>query len=65
MFLHLLGVYCVCLVSMNHKITMSDLIEVDMVDFDVILGIDCLHACYASIDPKLELSCFRLLMSHS
>ena len=28
---------------------MVDLVELDMVDFDVILGMDCLHACYVSI----------------
>ena len=29
-----------------------DLLELDMVDFDVILGMDCLHACFASIDCR-------------
>ncbi|WMV07854.1 hypothetical protein MTR67_001239 [Solanum verrucosum] len=31
---------------------MADLVELDMVDFDVILGVDWLHACYASIDCR-------------
>ena len=29
-----------CPVSINHKNTMTDLVESDMVDFDVILGMD-------------------------
>ena len=33
---------------------MTDLIELDMVDFDVILGMDWLHACYASVDYRTQ-----------
>ena len=29
-----------CVISINHKDTMADLVELDMVDFDVILGMD-------------------------
>ncbi|XP_069149268.1 uncharacterized protein [Solanum lycopersicum] len=36
-------VYRDYLVSVNRKSTMTDLIELDMVDFDVILGMDWLH----------------------
>ena len=45
-------VYRDCPISINHKNTIADLVEVVMVDFDVILGIDWLHACYESIDCK-------------
>ena len=45
-------VYPDCLVSVSHKSTMAYLIELDMVDFDVILGMDWLNACYASIDCR-------------
>lgn len=31
---------------------MVDLVELDMVDFDVILGMDWLHSCYATLDYK-------------
>ena len=31
---------------------MVDLIELDMVHFDVILGMDWLHACYASVNSR-------------
>ncbi|KAG5571441.1 hypothetical protein H5410_061207 [Solanum commersonii] len=41
-------VYPDCTIFVNHKSTMVDLVELDMVDFDVILGIDWLHACYLS-----------------
>ena len=37
-------------VFINYKNTMDDLVELNMVDFDVILGMDWLHAYYASID---------------
>ena len=43
-------VYRDCPVFASHKSTMADLIELDMVDFDVVLGMDLLYACYASID---------------
>ena len=33
-------VYCYCPVSISHKNTMTDLVELDMVDFDVILGME-------------------------
>ena len=39
-------------VFINYKNTMDDLVELDMIDFDVILCMDWLHACYASIDCK-------------
>ncbi|XP_015057648.1 uncharacterized protein LOC107003914 [Solanum pennellii] len=42
-------VYRDCPISINHKNNMADLVEVDMVDFDVILNMDWLRACYASI----------------
>jgi len=37
-------VYCYCPIFVNHKSTMADLVELDMVYFDVILGMDLLHA---------------------
>ena len=45
-------VYCDCPICVSHKSTMVDLIELDMVDFNVILGIDWLHPCYASVDCR-------------
>ena len=39
-----------CPVTVLHRVILADLIELDMVDFDLILGMDWLHSCYASID---------------
>ena len=43
----------------HHKSTMAYLIEIDMVDFDVILGKDYLHACYALVDCKTRVVKFQ------
>ncbi|KAF3622660.1 RNA-directed DNA polymerase -like protein [Capsicum annuum] len=32
------------------KATSADLVELEMIDFDVILGMDWLHSCYATVD---------------
>ncbi|KAH0689476.1 hypothetical protein KY289_016834 [Solanum tuberosum] len=53
-------VYRDCHVSINHKDTMADLVELDMVDFDIILGMDWLHACYASIDCDARVVKFQI-----
>ncbi|WMV07439.1 hypothetical protein MTR67_000824 [Solanum verrucosum] len=53
-------VYRDCVISINHKNSMADLIELDMVDFDVILGMDWLHACYASIDCRTRVVRFQI-----
>ncbi|KAG5614600.1 hypothetical protein H5410_014424 [Solanum commersonii] len=45
-------VYRNCTISVNHNGTMADLVELDMVEFDVILCMDWLHACYASVDCR-------------
>ncbi|KAH0644044.1 hypothetical protein KY289_035018 [Solanum tuberosum] len=39
--------------------TLADLVELDMVDFDVILGMDWLHACYASLDCRTRVVKFQ------
>ncbi|KAH0672886.1 hypothetical protein KY284_023973 [Solanum tuberosum] len=52
-------VYCDCTISVNHKSTMVDLVELDMVDFDVILGMDRLYACYVSIDCRTRVFKFQ------
>lgn len=44
--------YKVCVISIGGKDTLVDLIELDMVNFDVILGIDWLHSCYDSLDCR-------------
>ena len=45
-------VYPDCHVSINYKNTMVDLVELDMVDFYVLLCMGYLHAYYAPIDYR-------------
>ncbi|WMV55510.1 hypothetical protein MTR67_048895 [Solanum verrucosum] len=52
-------VYRDCPVFVNYKSTMDDLVELDMVDFDVILGMDWLHACYPSVDCRTRVVKFQ------
>ena len=37
-------------VTVLQRVLLADLVELDMVDFDVILGMDWLYSSYASID---------------
>ena len=53
-------VYCDCGISINHKNTIAELIELDMVDFDIILGMDWLYAYYASIDCRTQVVKFQI-----
>ncbi|WP_353803701.1 hypothetical protein, partial [Acinetobacter baumannii] len=39
-----------CPISLPNRVTWVDFVELDMFDFDVILGMDWLHDCFASID---------------
>ena len=39
---------------------MDDLVELHMVYFDVIVGMDWLYSCYASIDCKTEVVKFHI-----
>ena len=57
-------VYCDCAISVNHKSTTNDLIKLDMVDFDIILGMDFLYAFYASAECKTRVVKFQFQMSH-
>ncbi|KAG5575216.1 hypothetical protein H5410_055350 [Solanum commersonii] len=52
-------VYRDCVISINHKDTMTDLVKLDLVDFDVILGMDWLHACYALVDCRTRVVKFQ------
>lgn len=39
-----------CSISINCKDAMADLLELDLADLDVILAMDSIHACYASVN---------------
>ena len=45
-------VYPNCPISLPNRVSYVDLLELDMNDFDIILGMDWLHACFASIDYR-------------
>lgn len=52
-------VYRNCPISLSHRITHVDLIELDMVDFNVFLGTDWLHSCYAYLDYRTRVVKFQ------
>ncbi|XP_070029151.1 uncharacterized protein [Nicotiana sylvestris] len=41
-----------CVVMVRGRDTMADLIELGMVDFDVIMRMDCLYSCFAKLDSR-------------
>ncbi|WMV49517.1 hypothetical protein MTR67_042902 [Solanum verrucosum] len=52
-------VYRNCPVTVSQKVTSTDLVELEMVDFNVILGMDWLHSCYASVDCRTRIVQFQ------
>uniref|UniRef100_M1DNN4 Gag-pol polyprotein n=1 Tax=Solanum tuberosum TaxID=4113 RepID=M1DNN4_SOLTU len=52
-------VYRRCLVSLSHRVTLVDLVELDMIYFDVILTMDWLHSFYASIECRTRVVKFQ------
>ncbi|XP_070029054.1 uncharacterized protein [Nicotiana sylvestris] len=52
-------VYQGCTVLINDHPTSVDLVELVMLDFDVIMGMDWLAACYANIDCRAKLVRFH------
>ncbi|XP_070010713.1 uncharacterized protein [Nicotiana sylvestris] len=45
-------VYRNCVVTIRGRDTMADLIKLGMVDFDVIIGMDCLYSCFVKLDCR-------------
>lgn len=39
--------------------TLANLIELEMIDFDVIMGIDWLSSCYATVDCRDKVARFQ------
>ncbi|XP_019257726.1 PREDICTED: uncharacterized protein LOC109235937 [Nicotiana attenuata] len=52
-------VYRGCIVSVQGRNTEADLIELEMVDFDVIMGMDWLSSCYAMLDCRDKIIRFQ------
>ncbi|XP_070013778.1 uncharacterized protein [Nicotiana sylvestris] len=48
-------VYRGCIVLVQGRNTKADLIELEMVDFDVIMGMDWLSSCYAMLDCNAKI----------
>lgn len=52
-------VYKKCPIFLSHRITLVDLVELDMLHFDIFLGMDWLHSCYASIYYRTHVVKFK------
>lgn len=52
-------IYRGCVVPIGGRETLVDLIELVMVDFDVILGMDWFHLCYAFLDCQIHKVMFK------
>ena len=46
-------------ILLSYRVTLVDLVEIDMLDFDVILGMESLHAFFASIDCRTRVVKFQ------
>ena len=44
---------------MYHRLTIADLVELEMVDFDVIMGMDWLESCYAIVGCRTKIVSFE------
>ena len=42
-----------------NRVSYVDLVELDMLDFDIILGMDWFHACFASIECRTRMVKFN------
>ena len=42
-----------------NRVICVELVELDMVDFDIILGMDWFHACFSSIDCRTRVVKFN------
>ena len=52
-------IYRSCPILLSNRATLVDLVELDMLDFDVILGMDWLHAWFALIDCRTRVVKFQ------
>ena len=46
-------------ISLSNRVSYLDILELDMLDFNIIFGMDWLHACFASIDCRLRVVKFN------
>ena len=45
--------------NVGRRVTLVDFVELEMFDFDIILGMDWLHDCFASIDCRTRVVKFQ------
>ncbi|XP_070010562.1 uncharacterized protein [Nicotiana sylvestris] len=52
-------IYKGCPVKVHHRLTVADLVELEMLDFDVIMGMDWLESCYAKVGCRTKIVSFE------
>ncbi|XP_070022391.1 uncharacterized protein [Nicotiana sylvestris] len=52
-------VYRDCIIVVHSRYTVADLIELDMVEFNIIMGMDWLASCYANVDYRSKMVRFQ------
>ena len=52
-------IYRSCPILLSNRVIVVDLVELATLDFDVILGMDWLHACFSSIDCRIKVVKFQ------
>ncbi|XP_075088377.1 uncharacterized protein LOC142170378 [Nicotiana tabacum] len=52
-------IYMGCPVKVHHRLTVADLVELEMLDFDVIMGMDWLESCYAKVGCRTKIVSFE------
>ncbi|WMV30071.1 hypothetical protein MTR67_023456 [Solanum verrucosum] len=53
-------VYINCPLTVSRKVLSADIVKLEMVDFDIILGMDWLHSYYASVYCRTRIVRFQL-----
>ncbi|XP_070002559.1 uncharacterized protein [Nicotiana sylvestris] len=52
-------IYKGCPVKVHHRLTIADLVELEMLNFDVIMGMDWLESCYAKVGCRTKIVSFE------
>ncbi|XP_070054416.1 uncharacterized protein [Nicotiana tomentosiformis] len=52
-------IYRGCPVKVYHRFTIEDLVELEIVDFDVIMSMDWLESCYATVGHRTKIVSFE------
>ncbi|XP_070011008.1 uncharacterized protein [Nicotiana sylvestris] len=53
-------VYCACQIRVEGRDTLDDLIVLDMIDFDMLMGMDWLYSCYAIVSCHAKIVRFEI-----